>query len=215
MKYLDEYRDGEKVRLLVDKIKSFDTKSVSIMEVCGSQTHTIMKYGLEELLPDNINIIHGPGCPVCVTPVEMIDYAMNIAREKDVVMTTYGDMMRVPGSSGNMLSLKAEGADIRIIYSPLDAVNIAGRESGKKVVLFAIGFETTAPANAAAIIYSRKIRLDNFLCFLLRYLSRRQSNTYYLLIVLNLMHCWHLDMYVRLQASNGVRMFHLNIICLL
>jgi hydrogenase expression/formation protein HypD len=163
MKYLDEFREFNKVKVLAERIRNLNIAGpVNIMEVCGSQTHTIMKYALEELIPDEINIVHGPGCPVCVTPVEMIDNAMNLAREKDVILSTYGDMMRVPGTAGNMLNLKAEGADIRIIYSPLDAVKLACRETGRKVVLFAIGFETTAPANAAAVLNAVQLRLKNF-----------------------------------------------------
>jgi hydrogenase expression/formation protein HypD len=162
MKYIDEFRDYEKVRFLINRISEIDAGNIKIMEVCGSQTHTIVKYGLEELLPDRISLIHGPGCPVCVTPIEMIDNALKTAEIGEVILATYGDMMRVPGSEKNMLHLKAEGADIRIIYSPLDAVKLAAMYPQKKIVFFAIGFETTAPANAAAIRYAEQLGLNNF-----------------------------------------------------
>jgi hydrogenase expression/formation protein HypD len=162
MKYIDEYREKKAVDILSDKLHNLNPDRMRIMEVCGSQTHTIMKYGLEELLPAAITLVHGPGCPVCVTPIEMIDYALDLSLMKDVVVATYGDMLRVPGTNGSMLSRKAEGADIRIIYSPLDAVRFAVNEPGKKVILFAIGFETTAPANAHTLIYAKKLGLINF-----------------------------------------------------
>jgi hydrogenase expression/formation protein HypD len=162
MKYLDEYRGKDAVAFLVEKIRNLDLKKMKIMEVCGSQTHTIMKYGIEELLPDEITLVHGPGCPVCVTSAALIDQAMELVRKDDVILAVYGDMMRVPGSSESMLSLKASGADIRIIYSPLEAVDMAVKEPDRKVILFAIGFETTAPANASALLYAAKLKLKNF-----------------------------------------------------
>lgn len=162
MKYVKEYRDSTLVRNLKNKIEMLTTCPWSIMEICGGQTHTIMKYNIEEFLPENITLIHGPGCPVCVTPLEKIDKAINIASRKDVIFTTYGDMMRVPGSKDDLLSVKACGADVRMVYSPLDAVNIAEENPNKSVVFFAIGFETTAPANAASIIEAKRRGLKNF-----------------------------------------------------
>lgn len=162
MKFLTEFRDKYKIDIVVKNIHALDRREMKIMEVCGSQTHTIMKYGLEDLLPENITMIHGPGCPVCVTPVEMIDKAIKLAGINDIILVTYGDMMRVPGSEFSLLDIKAEGADIRIIHSPLDAVRIAQNSPGKNVVFFAIGFETTAPANASAVIMAEQAGLKNF-----------------------------------------------------
>ncbi len=132
------------------------------MEICGGQTHTIMKYNIDELLPDKINLIHGPGCPVCVTPLEMIDKAIAIASREDVIFTSFGDMLRVPGSTLDLLGVKANGGDVRMVYSPLDAVKIAEENPNKKVVFFAVGFETTAPANAMAAIQAKQKGLKNF-----------------------------------------------------
>jgi hydrogenase expression/formation protein HypD len=162
LKYLDEYRERRSVDFLVERLHRLKLREMKIMEVCGSQTNTIMKYGIEELLPDSIELVHGPGCPVCVTPIDMIDYALDLAAREDIILATYGDMMRVPGSSKNMLEMKSVGADIRIIYSPLDAVRFAVSNPGKRVVLFAIGFETTAPANAYTLLYAKKLGLHNF-----------------------------------------------------
>lgn len=162
MKYIDEYRDSEIVYRLVTNIESLTTKEWSIMEICGGQTHSIMKYSIEDLLPDNINFIHGPGCPVCVTPLGKINKALHIATQNNVIFTTYGDMMRVPGSSEDLLSIKANGADIRMVYSPLDAVNIAEQNPEKEVVFFAVGFETTAPANAISLMEAKRRGLRNF-----------------------------------------------------
>ena len=162
MKYVDEYRNRELIESLLLKIKSITTQNHSIMEICGGQTHTILKYSLQELLPQEINLIHGPGCPVCVTPVELIDKAISLSQRPDVIFTSYGDMLRVPGSTDDLLSCKARGADVRMVYSPLDAVKIASENPDKKVVFFAVGFETTAPANARAIIEAEKLKLDNF-----------------------------------------------------
>ncbi|MCJ7553512.1 MAG: hydrogenase formation protein HypD [Ignavibacteriaceae bacterium] len=162
MKFLDEYRDAEKIKILINQIRSLQLPPINIMEVCGSQTHTILKYSLEELLPENINLIHGPGCPVCVTPVEMIDKANVLAGMDDVIFTSYGDMLRIPGSRSSLIETKALGADIKMIYSPLDAIRIAKEEPNKKVIFFAIGFETTAPANASAILIAQKLSLKNF-----------------------------------------------------
>lgn len=162
MKFLDEYRSAEKVDKLVNKINSFQIPEINIMEVCGSQTHTILKFNLEALLPHNINLIHGPGCPVCVTPVEMIDKAIELAKQSDVIFTSFGDMLRIPGSNSSLLEARAGGADVRMIYSPLDALRIARQETGKKIIFFAIGFETTAPANASAIAAAKELSLNNY-----------------------------------------------------
>jgi len=162
MKYIDEYRNPKAAKAFVDKIHKITKNPWTIMEVCGGQTHTILKYGLEELLPDKISIVHGPGCPVCVSPLEMIDKAIAIASRNDVIFTTFGDMMRVPGSNEDLFSVKASGGDIRMIYSQLDAVKIAEKNPDKKVVFFAVGFETTAPGNAMAVKQAKLRELTNF-----------------------------------------------------
>jgi len=162
MKYLDEYRDARLVKAYADKIMEITTASWTIMEICGGQTHSILKYGLEELLPKELNIVHGPGCPVCVTPLEMIDKAIAIALTPGVIFSSFGDMLRVPGSTHDLLSVKAMGGDVRMVYSPIDAVKIAEANPDKKVVFFAIGFETTAPANAMAVLDAQRKGLDNF-----------------------------------------------------
>lgn len=162
MKYIDEYRNPDIVRKLVAKINGSVTRQWSIMEICGGQTHAIMKYNLTELLPQEITLVHGPGCPVCVTPLEKIDKALAIASTEGTILASFGDMMRVPGSSSDLLKAKAEGADIRIVYSPLDALKIATTNPDRKVVFFAIGFETTAPANALALIQAARMELSNF-----------------------------------------------------
>jgi hydrogenase expression/formation protein HypD len=162
MKYIDEYRDSDLARKLVDEIHRVTTRPWSLMEVCGGQTHTLVKQGIDEALPKGVRMIHGPGCPVCVTPLEQIDKALAIAARPDVIFTSYGDMLRVPGSTTDLLSLKARGADVRIVYSPLDAVRIAVSNPDRQVVFFAIGFETTAPANAMAVWQASQLGLDNF-----------------------------------------------------
>ncbi len=162
MKYITEYRNPELVRKLSERIAATATRSCNIMEICGGQTHSIMKYNITELLPPHIRLIHGPGCPVCVTPLEKIDKALALAAREEVILTSFGDMMRVPGSSGDLLRAKASGADVRIVYSPLDAVTIAMENPNKKVVFFAIGFETTAPANALALLRAAELKLTNF-----------------------------------------------------
>lgn len=162
MKYIDEYRDSEKVKNLLDKIHSSVTRKWNIMEICGGQTHSIVKYGIDELLPKEINLIHGPGCPVCVTPLEKIDNAIEIASKPEVIFCSFGDMLRVPGSETDLLKMKAIGNDVRIVYSPLDAVKIAKENPDKEVVFFAVGFETTAPPNAQAIVLANQIKLKNF-----------------------------------------------------
>src|SRR5450755_3898358 len=162
MKYLDEYRDGEAAKKLAGAIARATTRPWTIMEVCGGQTHTIVKYGIDEILPKEIELVHGPGCPVCVTALEMIDRAHAVASHPDVIFCSFGDMLRVPGSRGDLLQLKSQGADVRIVYSPLDAVNLAAANPTKKVVFFAIGFETTAPPNAMAVWLAKRRRLTNF-----------------------------------------------------
>ncbi len=162
MKYIDEYRDGETAQALIAQIERTMTRPWTLMEVCGGQTHSIVKHGIDTLLPRGIELLHGPGCPVCVTPLELIDRAHAIASRSDVVFCSFGDMLRVPGSSGDLLQLKARGADVRVVYSPLDAVALAGREPDKQVVFFAIGFETTAPANAMAVSVAKQRGLTNF-----------------------------------------------------
>ena len=162
MKYLDEYRDPVAARKLADAIASTVTRPWCIMEVCGGQTHTIVKYGIDKVIPESIELVHGPGCPVCVTSLEMIDRAHAIASRPDVIFCSFGDMLRVPGSRGDLLQLKSQGSDIRILYSPLDAVNLAAANPDRQVVFFAIGFETTAPPNAMAVWLAHKRRLKNF-----------------------------------------------------
>ena len=162
MKYLDEYRDAEAAKKLADAIARTVTRPWTIMEVCGGQTHTIVKYGIDEILPKQIELVHGPGCPVCVTCLEMIDKAHAIASRPDVIFCSFGDMLRVPGSHSDLLQVKSNGGDVRIVYSPLDAVNLAAANPDKKVVFFAIGFETTAPPNAMAVWLAKKRKLTNF-----------------------------------------------------
>jgi hydrogenase expression/formation protein HypD len=162
MRYIDEYRDPHAIRGLLQRIEATITRPWTLMEVCGGQTHAILKFGLDELLPARLRLIHGPGCPVCVTPLEQIDRALAIAATPGVIFCSFGDMLRVPGSSGDLLLAKARGADVRIVYSPLDAVAIARREPTRRVVFFAVGFETTAPANAMAVYIAAHERLANF-----------------------------------------------------
>ncbi len=162
MKFVDEYRDSEAAGKLTAAIARTVTRPWTIMEVCGGQTHTIVKYGIDRLLPPQVELVHGPGCPVCVTSLEMIDRAHAIASRPDVTFCSFGDMLRVPGSCGDLLQLKSRGADIRVVYSPLDAVNLAAARPDRQVVFFAIGFETTAPPNAMAVWTARKRRLTNF-----------------------------------------------------
>jgi hydrogenase expression/formation protein HypD len=162
MKYLDEYRDGEAARRLTAAIVECTTRPWTIMEVCGGQTHSIVKYGLDKILPEGLELVHGPGCPVCVTALETIDRAHAIASRSDVIFCSFGDMLRVPGSRGDLLELKSRGSDVRVVYSPLDAVNLAAANPDRRVVFFAIGFETTAPANAMAAWLAKRRRLANF-----------------------------------------------------
>jgi len=162
MKYLDEYRDGKIARGLAAEIASVTTKPWVLMEICGGQTHTIMRYGLDELLPSKVELVHGPGCPVCVTPLETIDKAIALALRPDVTLVSYGDMLRVPGSHSDLFRAKAQGADVRIAYSPVEAVRIAQANPNRKIVFLAIGFETTAPANAMAAWQAKRDGLTNF-----------------------------------------------------
>jgi hydrogenase expression/formation protein HypD len=162
MKYLDEFRDADTAKALAGAVKKAATRPWTIMEVCGGQTHTIVKYGIDEILPKGIELVHGPGCPVCVTSLEMIDKAHAIASRPEVMFCSFGDMLRVPGSKGDLLQLKSHGANVRIVYSPLDAVNLAAANPRKNVVFFAIGFETTAPPNAMAVWMARHRKLTNF-----------------------------------------------------
>jgi hydrogenase expression/formation protein HypD len=162
MKYVDEYRDEALARRYAGRIRSAVTRPWTIMEICGGQTHTIVKYGIESLLPEELTLVHGPGCPVCVTPLEMVDKALAIAARPEVLFASFGDMLRVPGSGKDLLTLKAEGGDVRIVYSPLDAVALAQRRPEREVVFFAVGFETTAPATAMAVWRARQLDLKNF-----------------------------------------------------
>ena len=162
MKYLDEYRDPALARRLLAELRATATRPWAIMEVCGGQTHTLVRQGIDELLPAGIRMIHGPGCPVCVTPLEMIDKAVAIAARPEVIFTSYGDMLRVPGTAGDLLAVKARGGDVRIVYTPLDAVRIARENPDHEVVFFAVGFETTAPANAMAVLHAADTGVTNF-----------------------------------------------------
>jgi hydrogenase expression/formation protein HypD len=162
MRYVDEYRDAQAVRQMAGAIRRAVTRPWTIMEVCGGQTHAIVRFGLEGLLPPGIELVHGPGCPVCVTPVELIDAAIDVAMTPGATLASFGDMLRVPGSGRDLLSAKAEGGDVRAVYSPLDAVRLAARHPDRQVAFFAVGFETTAPANAMAVLQAERLGLTNF-----------------------------------------------------
>src|SRR4249919_2956894 len=162
MKYLDEYRDEALAQKIVKEIRRTVTKPWVLMEVCGGQTHSIVKYGIDRLLPDEVELVHGPGCPVCVTSLEMIDKALEIARRPEVIFCSFGDMLRVPGSKDDLLVLKSRGADVRVVYSPIDCLKIARANPERKVVFFAIGFETTAPGNAMAVWQAKQQGVKNF-----------------------------------------------------
>jgi hydrogenase expression/formation protein HypD len=162
MRFIDEYRDEATARQYARQIRQITTRPWTLMEICGGQTHAIVKFGIESLLPKEITLVHGPGCPVCVTPLETIDRAIAIASQADVIFTSFGDMLRVPGSTHDLLSVKAAGGDVRIVYSPLDAVSVAQQNPDRRVVFFAVGFETTAPANAMAVWEARRRGLRNF-----------------------------------------------------
>jgi len=162
VKFIDEYRDAASARALAAEIARITTREWTIMEVCGGQTHAIVRFGIDELLPKKVTLVHGPGCPVCVTPAELIDKAIAIASEPDVIFCSFGDMIRVPGSKENLFSVKARGGDVRVVYSPLDALKIAVSNPLRQVVFFAVGFETTAPANAMAVYQARRANVKNF-----------------------------------------------------
>jgi hydrogenase expression/formation protein HypD len=162
MKYVDEYRDLKTAEAYARAIAAITTKSWTLMEICGGQTHAIVKFGIDELLPDGITLVHGPGCPVCVTPVELIDKAIDIASRSDVIFASFGDMLRVPGTEKDLLTVKAAGGDVRIVYSPLDCLQIARASPGKEIVFFAVGFETTAPPTAMAVYQAREQGITNF-----------------------------------------------------
>jgi hydrogenase expression/formation protein HypD len=162
MRYVDEYRGEREARRFAHAIRQRVTRPWTLMEICGGQTHSIIRYGIDQLLPPEVSLVHGPGCPVCVTPVELIDRAIAIARLPDVILTSFGDMLRVPGSTTDLLRAKSEGADVRMVYSPLDAVRLAQENLGRQVVFFAVGFETTAPANAMAVWQAAGQGLKNF-----------------------------------------------------
>lgn len=184
MKYVDEFRQSSLVKKWADRLRQLTTAKWTIMEVCGGQTHAIVKFGLQALLPESIRLIHGPGCPVCVTPTEMIDHALYIASLPQVILCSFGDMLRVPGTRSDLLTLKAKGADVRIVHSPLEAVDIAENCPEKEVVFFAVGFETTAPPNAMAAYQAKTKGLDNFSLLVshvlvppaLKYLLESQDN---------------------------------------
>jgi hydrogenase expression/formation protein HypD len=162
MKYQQEFRDPVLAKKLFNEIAAITTRNWAIMEVCGGQTHSIIRNGIDQLLPDKIELIHGPGCPVCVTPLELIDKALAIAAKPNVIFCSFGDMLRVPGSEKDLFRIKSEGGDIRTVYSPLDAVKLAVENPDKEVVFFGVGFETTAPANAMAVFQAKQQNLKNF-----------------------------------------------------
>jgi len=162
MKYLTEFRNGELARALASQIHAITTRPWKIMEVCGGQTHSIIKNGIDQMLPSGIEMIHGPGCPVCVTPLELIDKALAIAAQHNVIFCSFGDMLRVPGSTTDLFQIKGQGGDVRVVYSPLDAVELAVNNPDKQVVFFGVGFETTAPANAMSVSLAKRRGLRNF-----------------------------------------------------
>jgi len=162
VKFVNEYRDEDLAQKYLKQIREIVSQQWHIMEVCGGQTHSLVKNGIIDLLPEEVNMIHGPGCPVCVTPIHLIDKAIYLAEEKDVILCSYGDMLRVPGSSRSLLDAKAGGADVRILYSPLEAVNLAQKNPTKEVVFFAVGFETTAPANAMSVVQAKHLGVNNY-----------------------------------------------------
>ena len=162
MKYLEEFSDPDLARKLLDQIHAVTTRPWAMMEVCGGQTHSIIRHGIDQLLPDGVEMIHGPGCPVCVTPLEIIDKALAIAQRPDVIFCSFGDMLRVPGSSQDLFSIKSAGGDVRVVYSPLDALKLAVDNPDRQVVFFGIGFETTAPANAMTVYQARRKNIPNF-----------------------------------------------------
>ena len=162
MKYISEYRDAELVKNTIGEIQRTVNNHWIIMEICGGQTHAIVRHGIDQLLPENIELVHGPGCPVCVTPLELIDKALAISSLPEVIFTSYGDMLRVPGSRADLFSIRAVGGNVQVVYSPLDAVKIAQENPDKEIVFFAIGFETTAPANVMSVLQAQRMGLTNF-----------------------------------------------------
>ena len=162
MKYVTEYRDAALVKGVIEEIRRTVTHPWTIMEICGGQTHAIVRHGIDQLLPPEIELVHGPGCPVCVTPLELIDKALAIASRPEVIFCSYGDMLRVPGSNRDLFSVKAQGGDVRVVYSPLDAIKFAKANPDKQVVFFAIGFETTAPPNVMSVMQAKKLGLENY-----------------------------------------------------
>ena len=162
MKYLDEFQDPALAGRLLDDIRATATRPWAMMEVCGGQTHSIIRHGLDQLLPEGIELIHGPGCPVCVTPLEVIDKALEIAARPEVIFCSFGDMLRVPGSDKDLFRVRSAGGDVRVVYSPLDALNLARQNPDREVVFFGIGFETTAPPNAMTVYQAKKLGIDNF-----------------------------------------------------
>jgi hydrogenase expression/formation protein HypD len=162
MKYVNEYRNPGEVKKHLDEIHRITTQPWSIMEICGGQTHGLVKNGLLDLLPDEITMVHGPGCPVCVTPLHLIDHAVELALKPDVIICSFGDMLRVPGSDKSLLQAKAEGADVKVLYSPLEALNVAQQNPDKEVIFFAVGFETTAPANALSVYQAKQLGITNY-----------------------------------------------------
>ena len=162
MKYVAEYRDSVKVRALLDEIRRAVTRPWVLMEICGGQTHSLIRHGFDMLLPQELELVHGPGCPVCVTPLELIDKALIIASRPEVIFASFGDMLRVPGSTTDLFQIKSQGSDVRVVYSPLDCLKIARENPDKEVVFFGVGFETTAPANAMAVLQAARQRIENF-----------------------------------------------------
>lgn len=162
MKYLSEYRDADQVRRAAEAIRASATRPWCIMEVCGGQTHSILRFALDRMLPESLTLIHGPGCPVCVTPVEVLDRALALAARPEVIFCSFGDMLRVPGSHGDLFAVKSAGGDVRVVYSPMDAVELARRHPDREVVFFGVGFETTAPTNAMAVLQAARLGLKNF-----------------------------------------------------
>ncbi len=162
MRYVDEYRDAAKVHAVLAELRRIVTRPWTIMEICGGQTHALLRFGIDQLLPPEIELVHGPGCPVCVTPLELIDRALAIAQRPEVIFCTFGDMLRVPGSRDDLFRVKARGGDVRVVYSPLDAVKLAERHPDRQVVFFGVGFETTAPAHAMAVLHAARQGIENF-----------------------------------------------------
>lgn len=162
MKYVDEYRSADDAQTALSALQAWATRPMTLMEVCGGQTHNLLKSGIDAMLPANVELVHGPGCPVCVTPLELIDRAVAIAQRSEVIFTSFGDMLRVPGSEVDLLTVKARGADVRILYSPVDALKIAQDNPDRQVVFFGVGFETTAPANAMAVWQAKQLGIENF-----------------------------------------------------